>query len=106
MTSPVAVDAKRRPYARIADLTIIRETLQAALEAGCEDLITCAHSPESPCRSPVWPTTTQRAIPSTMTPMRLDAWRSAWPTCAHRMPRRCGCHCGCGRGNHVAGQRF
>jgi DNA-binding transcriptional MerR regulator len=34
--------------ARIADLTIIRETLQAALAAGCDDLIACAHSPECP----------------------------------------------------------
>ena len=31
--------------ARIADLMIIRETLQAALAAGCDDLIACAHSP-------------------------------------------------------------
>lgn len=34
--------------ARIADLTIIRETLQAALEAGCDDLITCAATPRCP----------------------------------------------------------
>lgn len=34
--------------ARIADLMIIRETLQAALKAGCDDLIACAHSPECP----------------------------------------------------------
>jgi MerR family mercuric resistance operon transcriptional regulator len=34
--------------ARIADLMIIRETLQAALAAGCDDLIACAHSPTCP----------------------------------------------------------
>ncbi len=34
--------------ARIADLTIIRQSLQAALEAGCEDLITCAANPQCP----------------------------------------------------------
>jgi DNA-binding transcriptional MerR regulator len=34
--------------ARIADLTTIRETLQAALEAGCDDLITCAATPRCP----------------------------------------------------------
>lgn len=34
--------------ARIADLTIIRDTLRAALEAGCDDLIVCAHHPQCP----------------------------------------------------------
>jgi MerR family transcriptional regulator, mercuric resistance operon regulatory protein len=34
--------------ARIADLIIIRETLRAAQEAGCDDLITCAASPKCP----------------------------------------------------------
>jgi MerR family mercuric resistance operon transcriptional regulator len=34
--------------ARIADLTIIRETLHAALEAGCDDLMACAHTPRCP----------------------------------------------------------
>jgi MerR family transcriptional regulator, mercuric resistance operon regulatory protein len=34
--------------ARIADLTVIRETLQAALDAGCDDLITCAATPRCP----------------------------------------------------------
>jgi MerR family mercuric resistance operon transcriptional regulator len=34
--------------ARIADLMIIRETLHAALEAGCDDLITCAATPQCP----------------------------------------------------------
>jgi hypothetical protein len=34
--------------ARIADLTVIRDTLHAALEAGCDDLIACAHSPQCP----------------------------------------------------------
>jgi DNA-binding transcriptional MerR regulator len=33
---------------RIADLTIIRETLHAALAAGCDDLITCAATPQCP----------------------------------------------------------
>jgi DNA-binding transcriptional MerR regulator len=30
--------------AKIADLTVIRDTLTAALDAGCEDLMTCARS--------------------------------------------------------------
>lgn len=34
--------------ARIADLTIIRETLHAALAAGCDDLIMCAATPQCP----------------------------------------------------------
>ena len=34
--------------ARIADLMVIRETLQAALAAGCDDLIACAHMPGWP----------------------------------------------------------
>lgn len=34
--------------AKIADLTIIAETLRAALVAGCDDLVTCAHSPDCP----------------------------------------------------------
>ncbi|WP_240759148.1 MerR family transcriptional regulator [Phytoactinopolyspora endophytica] len=34
--------------ARINDLTIIRDTLRAALDAGCHDLQTCAHSPQCP----------------------------------------------------------
>ncbi len=33
---------------RIADLEVIAETLQAALAAGCHDLITCAASSECP----------------------------------------------------------
>ncbi len=31
--------------AKLADLTIIRDTLRAALAAGCDDLIACAGSP-------------------------------------------------------------
>jgi hypothetical protein len=29
---------------RIADLTVIRQTLTAALDAGCDDLVACAAS--------------------------------------------------------------
>jgi MerR family transcriptional regulator, mercuric resistance operon regulatory protein len=34
--------------AKIADLTVIAETLRAALAAGCDDLIECAHEPRCP----------------------------------------------------------
>jgi DNA-binding transcriptional MerR regulator len=34
--------------ARIADLSVIRATLVAALEAGCDDLVACAASPCCP----------------------------------------------------------
>lgn len=34
--------------AEIADLTVIAATLRAALEAGCEDLLACAHTPRCP----------------------------------------------------------
>ncbi|NED97836.1 MerR family transcriptional regulator [Phytoactinopolyspora alkaliphila] len=34
--------------ARITDLTIIRDTLRAALDAGCRDLATCAEAPDCP----------------------------------------------------------
>ena len=34
--------------ARIADLTVIRETLLAAVDAGCDDLVACAASPRCP----------------------------------------------------------
>lgn len=37
-----AADKLAEVEARIADLTVIRETLRAALAAGCDDLITCA----------------------------------------------------------------
>ncbi|WP_433225880.1 hypothetical protein [Actinomadura formosensis] len=33
---------------RIADLQIIRTTLQGAIEAGCADLIACAGEPRRP----------------------------------------------------------
>lgn len=33
---------------QIADLTIIAHTLQAALDAECDDLLTCAHDPHCP----------------------------------------------------------
>lgn len=36
--------------ARIAELTAARDTLQAALHAGCRDLDTCAHTPRCPLR--------------------------------------------------------
>ncbi|WP_020385182.1 MerR family transcriptional regulator [Kribbella catacumbae] len=34
--------------AKIADLTVIAASLQSALDAGCDDLIDCAHSPTCP----------------------------------------------------------
>jgi MerR family mercuric resistance operon transcriptional regulator len=34
--------------AKIADLTVIAGSLRAALDAGCDDLIDCAHSPGCP----------------------------------------------------------
>ncbi|NDL55886.1 MerR family transcriptional regulator [Phytoactinopolyspora sp. XMNu-373] len=34
--------------ARITDLTVIRDTLRQALDAGCDDLASCAESPECP----------------------------------------------------------
>ena len=34
--------------AKIADLTVIADTLRAALDAGCDDLIDCAHEPRCP----------------------------------------------------------
>jgi DNA-binding transcriptional MerR regulator len=34
--------------ARIADLAVIRDTLRAAVDAGCDDLRTCAASPHCP----------------------------------------------------------
>jgi MerR family transcriptional regulator, mercuric resistance operon regulatory protein len=34
--------------AKIADLTLIADTLRAALDAGCDDLIECAHEPRCP----------------------------------------------------------
>lgn len=34
--------------AKIADLEIIRDTLRAALTAGCDDLLTCAQTPRCP----------------------------------------------------------
>ncbi|MFG1740592.1 MerR family transcriptional regulator [Micromonospora chalcea] len=33
---------------RLADLTVVRDTLRAAISAGCDDLITCADSPRCP----------------------------------------------------------
>ncbi|MEY9214922.1 MerR family transcriptional regulator [Thermobifida halotolerans] len=38
--------------AKIADLTTIRDTLTDALEAGCDDLSTCAHAPCCPLPFP------------------------------------------------------
>lgn len=34
--------------AKIADLAFIRETLLGALDAGCADLVACAHAPSCP----------------------------------------------------------
>jgi MerR family mercuric resistance operon transcriptional regulator len=34
--------------AKLADLTVIRDTLRAAVEAGCDDLITCAEAEHCP----------------------------------------------------------
>lgn len=38
--------------AKLADLHLIRHTLQAALTAGCDDLITCATHPDCPLPFP------------------------------------------------------
>jgi MerR family mercuric resistance operon transcriptional regulator len=43
-----AKDKLAEVEARIADLQIIRDTLRAALAAGCDDLITCAGNPDCP----------------------------------------------------------
>lgn len=34
--------------ARIADLAVVRDSLRAALDAGCDDLIECAEQPQCP----------------------------------------------------------
>lgn len=34
--------------ARIADLEVVRDTLRAAISAGCDDLVACSHSPSCP----------------------------------------------------------
>jgi MerR family transcriptional regulator, mercuric resistance operon regulatory protein len=34
--------------ARIGDLTVIADTLRTALDFGCDDLVTCANSPDCP----------------------------------------------------------
>ena len=39
-----ATDKLAEVEARIADLTVIRDTLHAALDAGCDDLMACADS--------------------------------------------------------------
>ncbi len=33
---------------RLADLTVVRDTLRAALDAGCDDLVACANTPCCP----------------------------------------------------------
>jgi len=38
--------------AKLADLTVIAETLRAAVAAGCEDLETCAGNPDCPIPFP------------------------------------------------------
>jgi MerR family mercuric resistance operon transcriptional regulator len=54
--------------AKIADLLIIRDSLRAALEAGCDDLIACAESPACPLPSP----TSRKDISAVLTPMCDD----------------------------------
>lgn len=43
-----AQDKLAEVEAKIADLTVIRETLQQAVDTGCDDLIACANSPHCP----------------------------------------------------------
>ncbi|UPK74558.1 MerR family transcriptional regulator [Nocardioidaceae bacterium SCSIO 66511] len=43
-----AVEKLRAIEEQIADLTIVAHTLQAALDAECDDLLTCAHDPTCP----------------------------------------------------------
>jgi DNA-binding transcriptional MerR regulator len=52
-TRPEGLQARAREKlaeveAKIADLQIIGDTLRAALTAGCDDLITCAQTPQCP----------------------------------------------------------
>ena len=42
------VEKLRAIEEQIADLTIIAHTLQAAIDAKCDDLLTCAHDPRCP----------------------------------------------------------
>jgi DNA-binding transcriptional MerR regulator len=39
--------------AKLTELNTVRNTLGAALDAGCDDLIACAQSPSCPCRSQI-----------------------------------------------------
>ncbi|GAA1745058.1 Hg(II)-responsive transcriptional regulator [Luedemannella helvata] len=41
--------------ARIADLRLIADSLRAALDAGCDDLVTCATSERCPALPSLWP---------------------------------------------------
>ena len=34
--------------AKIADLVVVRDTLRAAVAAGCDDLVACSHTPSCP----------------------------------------------------------
>jgi DNA-binding transcriptional MerR regulator len=34
--------------AKIADLEVVRDTLRAAISAGCDDLVACSHTPSCP----------------------------------------------------------
>ncbi|WP_439658862.1 MerR family transcriptional regulator [Lentzea sp. HUAS TT2] len=34
--------------ARIEDLVVVRDTLRAAISAGCDDLVACSHTPSCP----------------------------------------------------------
>lgn len=67
--------------AKLIELTTVRDTLRAALDAGCDDLIACA---ESPCvcaesrdrirqrgRRGEWPRTTQLGRSETSAPVKL-----------------------------------
>ncbi|MGI5498820.1 MerR family transcriptional regulator [Lentzea sp. CA-135723] len=37
--------------AKIADLEVVRDTLRAAITAGCDDLVACSHTPACPLSS-------------------------------------------------------
>ncbi|MET9284595.1 MerR family transcriptional regulator [Nocardia beijingensis] len=50
--------------AKLAELTAVRDTLAAALSAGCEDLLTCSESPSCPVPFDVTPATASTASTS------------------------------------------
>ncbi|MFD8249667.1 hypothetical protein [Nocardia sp. NPDC059691] len=47
--------------AKLAELTAVRDTLTAALAAGCEDLLACSESPSCPVPFDTTPTATGRS---------------------------------------------